>query len=155
MTTSDSDKTARPGPSYGAFMPSTFNLTGLIVADMARSLAFYRLLGLDLPAGAETEPHVEVTLPGGLRLAFDTEETIRSFDPAWTPASGGVGRVSLAFACDSPAEVDAIHADLLAAGHTGHLSPWDAFWGQRYATVLDPDGNHVDLFAPLPAAPTP
>jgi hypothetical protein len=25
----------------------------------------------------------------------------------------------------------------------------DAFWGQRYATVLDPDGNPVDLFAPL------
>jgi uncharacterized glyoxalase superfamily protein PhnB len=23
----------------------------------------------------------------------------------------------------------------------------DAFWGQRYATVLDPDGNPVDLFA--------
>jgi uncharacterized glyoxalase superfamily protein PhnB len=28
-------------------------------------------------------------------------------------------------------------------------SPFDAFWGQRYATVLDPDGNTVDLFAPL------
>jgi uncharacterized glyoxalase superfamily protein PhnB len=25
----------------------------------------------------------------------------------------------------------------------------DAFWGQRYATVLDPDGNSVDLFASL------
>ncbi|MFL6036949.1 MAG: glyoxalase, partial [Gaiellaceae bacterium] len=27
--------------------------------------------------------------------------------------------------------------------------PFDAFWGQRYATVVDPDGNAVDLFAPL------
>ena len=34
---------------------------------------------------------------------------------------------------------------------TGHHEPWDAFWGQRYATVLDPDGNSVDLFAALPA----
>ncbi|CAJ64338.1 MULTISPECIES: VOC family protein [Frankia] len=135
-------------------MPSTFSLIGLIVADMGRSLAFYRLLGLDPPAGADAEPHVEVSLPGGLRLAFDTEETIRSFDPDWSPATGGAGRVTLAFACDSPAEVDALHADLLAAGHPGHLPPWDAFWGQRYATVLDPDGNHVDLFAPLPAVAT-
>lgn len=28
--------------------------------------------------------------------------------------------------------------------------PSDAFWGQRYATVHDPDGNPIDLFAPLP-----
>ena len=41
--------------------------------------------------------------------------------------------------------------ELVAAGYHGHLEPWDAFWGQRYATVLDPDGNSVDLFAPLPA----
>ena len=32
------------------------------------------------------------------------------------------------------------------------LEPFDAFWGQRYATVLDPDGNAVDLFAPSPAS---
>jgi len=128
------------------------DLIGLIVTDMARSLAFYRRLGLDLPAGADAEPHVEVSLSGGLRLAFDTEDTIRSFDPGWTPATTGAGRLTLAFACDSPGEVDALHADLLAAGYRGHLAPWDAFWGQRYATVLDPDGTHVDLFAALPAA---
>jgi hypothetical protein len=29
------------------------------------------------------------------------------------------------------------------------LEPWDAFCGQRYAEVEDPDGNVVDLFAPL------
>jgi uncharacterized glyoxalase superfamily protein PhnB len=37
--------------------------------------------------------------------------------------------------------------DLAAAAYKGHLAPFDAFWGQRYATVLDPDGNHVDLYA--------
>jgi uncharacterized glyoxalase superfamily protein PhnB len=29
------------------------------------------------------------------------------------------------------------------------MEPWDAFWGQRYAVVHDPDGNGVDLFCPL------
>jgi uncharacterized glyoxalase superfamily protein PhnB len=57
--------------------------------------------------------------------------------------------MGLAFACDSPADVDATYASLLASGTKGHLAPWDAFWGQRYAIVLDPDGNHIELFAPL------
>jgi uncharacterized glyoxalase superfamily protein PhnB len=90
-----------------------------------------------------------VTLPGGLRLAFDTEETIRSFDPSWAPAEGS-SRIGLAFACDSPADVDKAYGELVDAGYDGHIQPWDAFWGQRYAVVTDPDGNHVDLFAPLP-----
>ena len=45
--------------------------------------------------------------------------------------------------------MDALHAELVAAGHESELAPFDAFWGQRYAVVLDPDGNGVDLFAPL------
>jgi len=27
--------------------------------------------------------------------------------------------------------------------------PWDAFWGQRYAQLPDPDGVPVDLYAGL------
>jgi catechol 2,3-dioxygenase-like lactoylglutathione lyase family enzyme len=121
----------------------------IVVADMRRSLAFYRQLGFDVPPDADGEPHVEASLPGGLRIAWDTVETIRSFDPDWAPPVGG-HRMALAFLCGSPAEVDAAYAALVAAGFEGHKAPWDAFWGQRYATVLDPDGNSVDLFAPLP-----
>ena len=132
-------------------MTTRFEVVGVVVADMARSLAFYRQLGFDLPASADTEPHVEAGLPGGLRIAWDTVETIRSFDPSWTPSSGG-SRIALAFACDSPADVDATYARLVAAGFEGHLEPWDAFWGMRYAIVHDPDGNGVDLFATLPGS---
>jgi catechol 2,3-dioxygenase-like lactoylglutathione lyase family enzyme len=130
-------------------MTARLDLIGLVVEDMARSLAFYRRLGFDIPSNAAGEPHVEATLPGGLRIAWDTVDTIRSFDPAWTPPAGG-HRVSLAFACADPAEVDATYKALVDAGYDGHLEPWDAFWGQRYAIVLDPDGNSVDLFAALP-----
>lgn len=126
------------------------DLIGLVVTDMAASLAFYRRLGLDLPPEADEEPHVECPLPGGLRLAWDSAETIRSFDPDWAPPAGG-HRVALAFACADPQEVDTVYADLVAAGYPGHKAPWDAFWGMRYAVVHDPDGNAVDLFAPLPA----
>ncbi|MET9624025.1 VOC family protein [Streptomyces sp. NPDC006464] len=123
------------------------DVIGLVVSDMAASLAFYRRLGLDLPPGAEDAPHVEAHLPGGMRIAWDTEEVIRSFDPGWTRPEGG-DRIGLAFRCGTPEEVDATYESLVAAGHAGHLKPWDAFWGQRYAVVLDPDGSGVSLFAP-------
>jgi catechol 2,3-dioxygenase-like lactoylglutathione lyase family enzyme len=129
-------------------MAPRLDVVGLVVADMAASLAFYRRLGLDAPAGAEGEGHVEAQLPGGLRIAWDTVDVIRSFDPDWKPPSGSP-RIGLAFLVDSPAEVDALHRELVAAGYESHMEPWDAFWGQRYATLRDPDGNGVDLFAAL------
>ncbi|MFE9393931.1 VOC family protein [Streptomyces flavidovirens] len=128
-------------------MTPRLDAIGIVAADMAASLAFYRLLGLDVPADADTAPHAEATLPSGLRVLWDTEETIRSFDPQWSRPEAGGDRVGLAFRCDSPAEVDAVYDALIAAGHRGHLKPWDAFWGQRYAVVLDPDGCGVSLFA--------
>lgn len=121
----------------------------LVVDDMAATLAFYRLLGLDVPDGAETEPHVDVEF-GGLRLAFDTVDTVRSFEPDWTPPTGG-HRCALAFEASLPQGVDDAYAAIVAAGHTGRLAPWDAFWGMRYAVVHDPDGSQVDLFALLPS----
>ncbi|MFK3984669.1 VOC family protein [Micromonospora sp. NPDC050397] len=129
-------------------MTPRLNVIGLVVADMGASLTFYRRLGLQVPAGVDGDPHVEANLPGGLRLCWDTAETIASFDPGWTPPTG-TPRSSLAFLCDNPAEVDSTYAEMTDAGYTGHLKPWDAVWGQRYATLLDPDGNPVDLFAPL------
>lgn len=131
-------------------MQARLDMIGLVVEDMARSLAFYRELGLQPPADADQQPHVEVTLAGGLRLAWDTVETVRSFDPDWTPPSGG-HRVGLAFLVNSPADVDRVYDRLTALGYHGHKPPWDAFWGQRYAVVHDPDGNGVDLFAPSDA----
>lgn len=123
------------------------DLIGLIVADMDASLAFYRRLGLEFPAGAESENHVETTLPGGLRLAFDPVADVQGFDPAWSPPTGSP-RVALAFLCESPGDVDAKYTELVGLGYGSRRPPWDAVWGQRYAMLLDPDGNGVDLFAP-------
>lgn len=132
-------------------MTPRLDMVGLAVRDLGASLAFYRRLGLDIVEGAENEPHVETTLPCGLRIAWDTYEVMESFDPGWKPASGGSSTVSLAFVLGSPAEVDSLYAELTSGGYEGHLAPWDAFWGQRYAVLRDPDGNDVALFAPLPS----
>lgn len=131
-----------------SIIKAQLDVVGVVVADMGVALDFYRTLGMDIPAGADAEPHVEVALAGGLRLTFDTEDTIRSFLPDWTrPARGG--RINLAFLLPEAAAVDAAYAELTGAGHHGEVAPFDAFWGQRYAVVHDPDGNGVDLFAPL------
>jgi len=124
------------------------DVIGLVVGDMTSTLAFYRRLGFVIPLSADAQPHVEVALPGGLRLCFDTKEVVASFDPDFDPVARNAG-VSIGFAADSPAEVDSTFADLVTAGYDGYLAPWDAVWGQRYAAVRDPDGVSVDLFAAL------
>jgi uncharacterized glyoxalase superfamily protein PhnB len=58
--------------------------------------------------------------------------------------------VTFAICADSPVEVDALVAQLWGLGHTIHKAPWDAFWGQRYAQICDPDGTIIDVFAALP-----
>lgn len=118
----------------------------VVVQDMAASMAFYRLCGLAVPDDADSLPHVEVPLGDGFRIMFDAQSAIASWDSGWTaPASGG--RLTLAFRCASPSEVDAVHDALVASGYAVHLAPFDAFWGQRYASMVDPDGTTVDLYA--------
>lgn len=124
-------------------MTPTPSAVGIVVTDMAASLAFYRALGLEVPD--DPAPHVEIAF-GALRLLLDTEEVVASFDPSFAPPTGA-SRVGLALECATPAEVDAEYDRLVGAGYRGHLAPFDAGWGQRYAAVLDPDGVGVDLFA--------
>ncbi|MBV7695848.1 VOC family protein [Streptomyces sp. TRM70350] len=132
-------------------MTPRFDAIGLVVSDMAAAVVFYRRLGFAFPEGVEEQPHAEAELPGGVRLLLDTEESVRSFHPGWQPPVGS-GRAALALLCDTPGQVDAVYEEMVAAGYHGELKPWDAVWGQRYATLHDPDGNGVDLFAPLPSA---
>ena len=129
-------------------MPVLPDMIGIVVRDIARSLAFYRLLGLDVPeAPPPDRPYVDMTTSNGYRISWNALEMAKTLDPSWVEPVGH--RMELAFKCGSPAEVDTVYARLTAAGHAGHRAPWDAVWGQRYAVVVDPDGNHVSLFAPL------
>ena len=123
------------------------DMIGIVARDMGAALRFYRTLGLDIPAGQDGEPYVQVITPNGYRISWNALEMVRQIDPGWVEPVGH--RMELAFKCDSPAEVDEVHRKLVVAGHHSHKEPWDAFWGQRYAIVDDPDGNHVSLFAQL------
>ncbi len=124
-----------------------FSAVGLVVADLDRSFACYRVLGLDLPAEAPEVPHFEAMLPGGLRLMWDTVESVRSFDPTFEPSSGS--GAALAFDCSSPSAVDETHAALIDAGCTSTKAPWDAFWGAREAVVGAPGGTSIGLMSEI------
>jgi catechol 2,3-dioxygenase-like lactoylglutathione lyase family enzyme len=119
---------------------------GIVVADMKAAVRFYRLLGLDFAEA--TEDHLEAQTASGVRVMLDAEALVKSFVHDWVEPRGQ--RVGLAFRCETPADVDRTYTRILEAGFRGAKEPWDAFWGQRYAQVYDPDGNRVDLFAPLP-----
>lgn len=121
---------------------------GIVTADMASSVRFYRLLGISVPD--PDGDHLDATLPSGIRVMWDTVELIRQLDHEWVAPTGH--RMALAFECASPGEVDAVYHGVVAAGFGSKKQPFDAFWGQRYAQVIDPDENVVDLYAQLPTA---
>ncbi len=121
-----------------------FDAIGIVSADLQRSIAFYNLLGIEFP---QEDGHIEAAMPNGTRLMLDGEDVIRSFRPDWTLETGN--QLALAFACASPADVDATYQRVVEAGFEGDKEPWDAFWGHRYAQLRDPDGVQIDLFAPL------
>jgi len=137
-----------PATQYSTRMEPQLDAIGITTADMAASCRFYALLGVPVGTPPADEDHFEATLPSGLRLMWDSVELMKQIDPDWRPPTGQ--RLGLAFRCGTAAEVDATHATIVAAGFSSKAEPWDAFWGQRYAIVLDPDGNSVDLFAALP-----
>lgn len=118
-------------------------------SDFDRTTTFYRLLGFDFPPHTDSDQHIEaIRRDGEPRLMIDSHALMRELtgrDP--TPPSHS----AFALLCPAPAIVDQTAKAIETAGFSVETAPWDAFWGQRYATVVDPDGYRIDLFAPLPA----
>ena len=123
----------------------TLSAVYLFVRDMAKTLAFYRRLGLAVP---EAGGHfARVQMPGGLSIEFGTAELTKGYDPNWREPSGASTN-TLNFSLASRDAVDEMYAALTGAGYTAHLAPIDAFWGSRFAIIDDPDGNIVGLHSP-------
>lgn len=124
------------------------NAFGIVCSDIEASLRFYRLLGVPFVEFDAENGHYEAQLGGGVKLMLDSEAVMASFIDDFESPKGN-DRMSLAIECDTPADVDEAYRVVLSAGSASVKEPFDAFWGQRYATVADPDGNHVDLYAGL------
>lgn len=127
-------------------MKVQFDAVAGVVDDMAATLAFYRLLGLEIPAEADSEGYVSIDLPGRVRMEWNTAAVERSFNPDWRPPTSS-GRMGVVFLAEGRGDVDRMHSRLVAAGYESPLAPFDAPWGIRHRRVLDPDGNAGDLVA--------
>ena len=114
-------------------------------SDFPASVLFYELLGFRFETFRPSDKHIEaITAAGDVRLMID--------DKAMLAATTGVvpmpsSHSAFAMKCGNAADVDAVVEAIAAAGHRIVKSPWDAFWGQRYAIVADPEGYMIDLFA--------
>ena len=107
----------------------------LATHDMARAVAFYRALGFSVRYGGEAASFT--TLPAGrgwLNLIVVPETT----------QIGWWGRVIFYVS-----DVDALHAQAVAAGLQPQAAPRDAAWGERFFHIVDPDGHELSFAAPL------
>jgi catechol 2,3-dioxygenase-like lactoylglutathione lyase family enzyme len=134
----------------------TLHSLNLVVRDMEAALAFYRRLGLEIPDESvwRTETgghHVGIEMSGGTNLDLDSPALAQEYNAGWKPASGPP-RCVFSFSVETREAVNDLFAEMTGAGYAGMQSPFDAFWGCRYAIVEDPDGNHVGIMSPRDAA---
>ena len=117
---------------------------GIVSKDIKQSIQFYQLLGVTFKE--VSGDHWEGDTEKGVRIMLDSIDLIRRLNPNYKEGLKGSG-VVLCFKQPSPEKVDELYNRITERGFKGLKSPWDAFWGQRYSNVLDPDGNQVDIFA--------
>jgi uncharacterized glyoxalase superfamily protein PhnB len=126
------------------------NQLNIVARNFDATVAFYRRLGVDVPdtpASPDGIRHAEVTLANGFVLEFDNLALARVYNAAWRKADSS--RALIGFSVPTREAVDALYAELTAAGYDGRQPPYDTFWGARYAVIADPDGNDVGIMSPL------
>lgn len=115
--------------------------------NFKETVKFYTLLGFNFPPFTDTDDHLEpITKDGEVRLMIDDPKLLKELTGR---DSQPPTHSSFAILCATPQEVDATVQTIKDNGYTIVKEPWDAFWGQRYAIVQDPDGYRIDLFASL------
>ncbi len=123
----------------------SLNAIGIACKNIEKSIRFYENFGMTFKKFGED--HFEASTNTGLRIMLDSYELMRKINPNWIePKNSGI---TLCFLQESPAKVDELFQALTQQGFRSEKEPWDAFWGQRYSSVKDPDGNQVDIFAAL------
>lgn len=123
------------------------NAVAVSSKDLKKTMEFYKLLGFEFSEIQEGEAHVEsINDRQTVRLMIDSTALMKDL-LGQEPIPGN--HSSFAVQYDTPQEVDAVTEKIKSAGFTISKEAWDAFWGQRYAVVEDPDGYKVDLYAQL------
>ena len=133
-----------------------FDQINIVAGDFARSLDFYRRLGVAFPEqaaeGTVDQFHANGETSTGMNFELDSPAFAQFWNQGWAGRSDLAGRVVLGFRVGSREDVDCLYAELSAAGHRGLAAPFDAFWGARYAIIEDPNGIAIGLMSPIDPA---
>lgn len=126
-----------------------FGQVNIVVSDMERTMAFYRLLGVEVADMPEPwgDHHRTITnVSPDTTVEFDSVVSVVNWAGGWIPGRTGV---VVGFVVESDAEVDTAVDVLSGDGHRVLQEPHDAFFGARYAVVEDPDGLGVGIMGPI------
>src|SRR5690348_9820184 len=126
----------------------TLDHINLVVGELAASMKFYRRLGVEIPEPPSGSFHVECASDDMLEFALDTERFASFWNQGWAGRDDLKGRVVIGFRVETREDVDALYAEMTDAGYRGLATPYDAFWGARYAIIEDPNGAAVGLMSP-------
>lgn len=118
------------------------DMVGIIVESMEPAILFYEYLGFEV-LGQKDADYVELN-NGGIRISLNTKKMVEGIY-GYLPKSEG-DKIELAFLCDSSKEIDQLCEKIKEFGYEVFREPWQAFWGQYYAIIKDPDGNLLSLF---------
>src|SRR5262245_2977152 len=116
----------------------TLDQINLVCGDMDASIAFYRMLGIDIFDIWRTETgahHVTALRGAEAAMNFDLDSTAfaQKWNRGWAGRADLKGRVVIGFSVETRADVDALFNKMTMAGYPGLQEPFDAFWGARYA----------------------
>jgi len=125
-------------------MSVSLKTIGIISKNMKETLDFYRTLGFAIPKEADKEENYDFE-NSGIIMGFLTEKLAQQSDPNYQNSTGN--SINLQFLCNSSEEVNKIYKKLIAAGYKSYSEPWDTFWGQRFARIIDPDERIVNIYA--------
>ena len=118
-------------------MEQRISVITLGVSDLDRATRFYTALGYVDQAPAEAD--VGFFQAGGLVLAL--WDRAKLAEDSGVSDNGGWGGVTLAHNVRSPAEVDAVLAEVVAAGGTVVRPTGETVWGGYSGAFIDPDGH--------------
>src|SRR6516164_10702531 len=106
----------------------------LATHNMSRAVRFYCMLGFEIVYGGEDAAFTSFRA-GTSYLNLIAQPAER--DWSWW------GRVIFYHS-----DVDALHANVIAAGYAPDTAPRDAEWGERFFHVTDPDGHELSFAWP-------
>jgi catechol 2,3-dioxygenase-like lactoylglutathione lyase family enzyme len=116
-------------------MIESISAVTLATHDMARAVAFYRMLGFEIIHGGDDATVTSFRAGTGfLNLVAQPAERKWSW---W-------GRVIFYHS-----DVDSLYARVIATGYRPDTAPRDAEWGERFFHLTDPDCHELSFAWPL------